>query len=155
MPGLPPDEFKKYYQKVLHSLHALVQKANASTGSKIPVTISVKGIIISGQLVSLKEFHDGVTDIMWDAMEDSENKEESIRDMRDIVQKMKGVYENEDFWDLVNSYICIRDPYFVLGGGGWLESPNQFWVGKIESGDGFMVGSIKQTGSHEETPGTE
>jgi hypothetical protein len=119
------------------------------------VTITVRGIMVSGWLVSLKEFHDGITEIMWEAMENTESKEQSIREMREIVQGMKGVYEDKEYLDLVNSYVCIKEPLFVLGGGGYLKSPNQFWVGEIESVDGFMLGTIQQTGPNEETPGTE
>jgi hypothetical protein len=38
-----------------------------------------------------------------------------------------------------------------MGGGSRLKSPKQFWVGKIESVDGFMVGTMQQhTGSGRE-----
>ena len=38
-----------------------------------------------------------------------------------------------------------------MGGSSRLKSPKQFWVGKIESVDGFMVGTMQQqTGSDQE-----
>lgn len=150
MAQITPEEFKGYYEKVLHPLHILVRFANAST-SKMSVTISVKGIIISGELVSLREFHDGMTDLMFNSLEESGNKDEDTKSIRDIVQQMN-VYEDKEYQDLVNSYVCIKDPLYIMGGGSRLKSPKQFWVGKIESVDGFMVGTMQQqTGPNQET----
>jgi hypothetical protein len=78
MQQITPDEFKAYYEKVLHPLHILVRFANTST-SKMSVTISVKGIIISGELLSLREFHDGMTDLMFNSLEESGNKNEDTK----------------------------------------------------------------------------
>jgi len=114
-------------------------------GAKASISITVKRVVISGELISINEFHEGMTNIMFDALERSNNKDEGIRIIRDIVMEMKGVYENPDpeFRLLVDSYVCIKDPLFVLGGGGSLRSPGQFWIGKIKSVDGFMLGTTE------------
>ena len=57
--------------------------------------------------------------------------------MRDIVNAMKGLYESPGLKDLVNSYVCIKNPKFILGSI-TLPLDGQFWIGKIESIDGFM-----------------
>ncbi|HEX5979165.1 MAG TPA: hypothetical protein VFY68_17920 [Nitrososphaeraceae archaeon] len=87
---------------------------------------------------------------MFNSLEESGNKDEDTKSIRDIVQQMN-VYEDKEYQDLINSYICIKDPLYVMGGSSRLKSPKQFWVGKIESVDGFMVGTMQQqTGSDQE-----
>jgi hypothetical protein len=155
VPQFTPEEFNAYYQKFLHPLHVLVQVANVSVNSKISVTINVKGIFISGYLVALKDFHNYISDTMIGSMEDAPNEDDVIRDMRNVVKSMEVLYNDPNFKDLVSSYICIKDPQFVLGGGGSLAVPGQFWVGRLESVDGFMLGIVDQIGPQQETPGTE
>ena len=88
--------------------------------------------------------------LMFNSLEESGNKDEDTKSIRDIVQQMN-VYEDKEYQDLVNSYICIKDPLYVMSGSSRLKSPKQFWVGKIESVDGFMVGTMQQqTGSDQE-----
>jgi hypothetical protein len=56
------EEIISHYKKVILPLESLVKVANASTGSKMSITINVKGITISGYLVALDEFHEYTSD---------------------------------------------------------------------------------------------
>ena len=63
MPDLKnTEEIISHYKKVILPLESLVKVANASTGSKMSITINVKGITISGYLVALDEFHEYTSD---------------------------------------------------------------------------------------------
>ncbi len=65
MPDLKnTEEIISHYKKVIFPFESLVKVANASTGSKmsITITINVKGITISGYLVALDEFHEYTSD---------------------------------------------------------------------------------------------
>lgn len=125
------------YKKVIHPLEVLVSIVNSTTpSSKFSITINLKGTMISGDLVSLREFHDHISYTLMAGSED-ETDPEAVRGMRDIVNAMKGLYENPGFKDLVNSYVCIKNPKFLLGSI-TLPLDGHFWIGKIESVDGFM-----------------
>jgi hypothetical protein len=52
---------------------------------------------------------------------------------------MDKVYENFHLRDLVNSYVCIRNPIFILGNStNSFQLNSQYWIGKLESIDGFV-----------------
>jgi hypothetical protein len=55
------ERFIAFHRGVLHPLHVYVQHVNASTGAMIEITIIVKGIAISGYLISIKDCHDGMS----------------------------------------------------------------------------------------------
>ena len=130
-----PEQMISYYKKVIHPLEVLVSIVNSTTPiSKFSITINLKGTMISGALVSLREFHISYT-LM--AGSEDETDPEAVRGMRHIVNAMKGLYETPGLRDLVNSYVCIKNPKFLLGSI-TLPLDGHFWIGKIESVDGFM-----------------
>ena len=56
---------------------------------------------------------------------------------------MKDMYAKPDLRDLVNSYVCIKNPsyhIYAIDGKDKYTIEGSFWIGKIESVDGFTIG---------------
>jgi hypothetical protein len=134
-----PEQKILHYKKVIYPLETLVKIVNVTIRSKIAITINVKGSMISGFLVALKEFDEYTSNTIMESIEQTSN-EETFRSMGDIIREMQKEYTNEELQDLVNSYVCIKNPTFH----GINDQPvSAFWIGKLESVDGFMIGIIQ------------
>jgi hypothetical protein len=143
MPKFQNDEQRiSYYKKIILPLDTLVQLVNSFHGSSFEIRINVKGTMISGYLVSLKEYHEHTSDQLMLGSEDQTDPE-MLRLLRDKVKRMKDIVENHGLEELVNSYVCIRDPIFIAGNeANSFQLNGQYWIGKIESVDGFMQLSV-------------
>ena len=68
-----PEQMISYYKKVIHPLEILVSIVNSTTpSSKFSITINLKGTMISGDLVSLREFHDHISYTLMAGSEDEQ-----------------------------------------------------------------------------------
>jgi hypothetical protein len=127
---------------VIFPLESLVKVANASTGSKMSITINVKGITISGYLVALDEFHEYTSDTILENVRKVSDAE-TFQNMQTIMNAMKDMYAKPELRDLVNSYVCIKNPsyhIYAIDGKDKYTIEGSFWIGKIESVDGFTIG---------------
>jgi hypothetical protein len=147
MPSFENDEqVIAHYKKVILPLEVLVQIANKSSpNSKIDITINVKGLTISGSLVALKEYFTHTKNIILESVRQNQNNDpETFESMKDILDKTEAVFTssgekvNEA---LVNSYVCIKDPRYQYRVNEYMQILDLFWIGKLESVDGFMIGS--------------
>ena len=143
MPDLKnTEEIISHYKKVIFPLESLVKVANASTGSKMSITINVKGITISGYLVALDEFHEYTSDTILENVRKVSDAE-TFQNMQTIMNAMKDMYAKPELRDLVNSYVCIKNPsyhIYAIDGKDKYTIEGSFWIGKIESVDGFTIG---------------
>jgi hypothetical protein len=136
------EEIISHYKKVIFPLESLVKVANASTGSKMSITINVKGITISGYLVALDEFHEYTSDTILENVRKVSDAE-TFQNMQTIMNAMKDMYAEPELRDLVNSYVCIKNPsyhIYAIDGKDKYTIEGSFWIGKIESVDGFTIG---------------
>jgi hypothetical protein len=136
------EEIISHYKKVIFPLESLVKVANASTGSKMSITINVKGITISGYLVALDEFHEYTSDTILENVRKVSDAE-TFQNMQTIMNAMKDMYAKPELRDLVNSYVCIKNPsyhIYAIDGKDKYTIEGSFWIGKIESVDGFTIG---------------
>lgn len=143
MPDLKnTEEIISHYKKVIFPLESLVKVANASTGSKMSITINVKGITISGYLVALDEFHEYTSDTILENVRKVSDAD-TFQNMQTIMNAMKDMYAKPELRDLVNSYVCIKNPsyhIYAIDGKDKYTIEGSFWIGKIESVDGFTIG---------------
>lgn len=143
MPDLKnTEEIISHYKKVIFPLESLVKVANGSTGSKMSITINVKGITISGYLVALDEFHEYTSDTILENVRKVSDAE-TFQNMQTIMNAMKDMYAKPELRDLVNSYVCIKNPsyhIYAIDGKDKYTIEGSFWIGKIESVDGFTIG---------------
>jgi hypothetical protein len=136
------EEIISHYKKVIFPLESLVKVANGSTGSKMSITINVKGITISGYLVALDEFHEYTSDTILENVRKVSDAE-TFQNMQTIMNAMKDMYAKPELRDLVNSYVCIKNPsyhIYAIDGKDKYTIEGSFWIGKIESVDGFTIG---------------
>jgi hypothetical protein len=136
------EEIISHYKKVIFPLESLVKVANASTGSKMSITINVKGITISGYLVALDEFHEYTSDTILENVRKVSDAD-TFQNMQTIMNAMKDMYAKPELHDLVNSYVCIKNPsyhIYAIDGKDKYTIEGSFWIGKIESVDGFTIG---------------
>ena len=127
---------------MIFPLESLVKVANASTGSKMSITINVKGITISGYLVALDEFHEYTSDTILENVRKVSDAD-TFQNMQTIMNAMKDMYAKPELRDLVNSYVCIKNPsyhIYAIDGKDKYTIEGSFWIGKIESVDGFTIG---------------
>jgi hypothetical protein len=136
------EEIISHYKKVIFPLESLVKVANASAGSKMSITLNVKGITISGYLVALDEFHEYTSDTILENVRKVSDAE-TFQNMQTIMNAMKDMYAKPELRDLVNSYVCIKNPsyhIYAIDGKDKYTIEGSFWIGKIESVDGFTIG---------------
>jgi hypothetical protein len=126
------EEIISHYKKVIFPLESLVKVANASTGSKMSITINVKGITISGYLVALDEFHEYTSDTILENVRKVSDAE-TFQNMQTIMNAMKDMYAKPELRDLVNSYVCIKNPsyhIYAIDGKDKYTIEGSFWIGK-------------------------
>jgi hypothetical protein len=132
---------KQYHDKVIYALWSLVKIVNATSNSSIPVTLFVKGTIICGDVMSLKQFHEDFGITIPDGLDDS-NKEvrDAMKSIIDGIISLPAIDENNE---LNFDYVCLRNATF------WLPGQSESiaisipaWIGKLDSVDGFFLGQI-------------
>jgi hypothetical protein len=109
------DDLVSHYKKVLRPLETLVQMVNGKGNDKFAVTLTIKGIIISGSLVSLLEFHEDTSNKILQSTRRISGQE-SFEEMKLIMDAAKKTYQPKDLqnWDVYNSYVCIKNPVFCF-----------------------------------------
>jgi hypothetical protein len=70
--------------------------------------------------------------------------QETFNEMRNVMAKSKAIFTDSGEIvnkALVNSYVCIKGPkYHAANSEENLQMPDEYWMGKIGSVDGFMIG---------------
>lgn len=137
---LDNEKILQRYKNVIIGLESLVRIVTIGTKkSSISVTINVHGMLISGELVSIQNFHEDMKSLLLDNLDQKNDAAifEPIRDAMQILENLTIIDENGNFvWD----YICIKDVSIYLPGFERIKIP--FWIGKLESVDGFFVGTM-------------
>ena len=146
MPNFENDEqIISYYKRVLLPLESLNKIVNKTENSSFSITINVKGTMITGILVGLKQYREYSSDLLVVGAE-GQTDPDAIKELRDILKIMDDIYDSPGLDDLVNSYICKKNPEFIMEGTR-LTYNGHFWIGKIDSVDGLM--HIEMGSSHE------
>lgn len=132
------EKITEYYNKNILVLEALVKIVNNNPTSKLPVTLNIKGMMVTGNLMSLQEFHKVFGGTILD---DLRTDDIDLRDaMRAIVQSFIDVPAIEN-GKLAFNYVCIQDAKFFLSETKIIENIPA-WIGKIECVDGFFLGTM-------------
>jgi hypothetical protein len=128
------------YKKIILGLESLVRIVTiGKSNSSVSITINLHGILVSGELVSIENFHRNMKTLMLDNMDQKNDPEvyEPLRDAMQILENAKIIDENSNFnFD----YLCIKGAKIYLPGFERITIP--FWIGKLESVDGFFIGSM-------------
>jgi hypothetical protein len=143
------EERMEYFQNAIISLDFMIRLVNSVPDTLIPITLTVKGMLISGKLMSLKQFHEELGITITDSLRNE--TPEFRREIREFAQnlfKLRAVDENGH---LAFNYVCMKDPVFHLGGRPVeMDMAVPIWIGKIESVDGYFLGNILYENSETE-----
>ena len=113
-----------------------------TTNSKIDVTISVHGHLITGKLVSPTEYYKELKRMTLTGLKEKDDAD-LYHQLHLIFEKMINVQYMKE--ELSLNYVCIRNPVFILGNVSNNTYPVDglyYWIGKIESVDGFALGEL-------------
>lgn len=117
-------------------------KVYVPMGVTIGVTICVKGVVITGELVGGKAYFEGVgLDVLGGSGDETLTKA-----VAEIFSSKAVIYERpddpEDDWQpLPVGYIHLRNARYVKPGQKPWPDQGFWWRGKLSSVDGFMVGN--------------
>lgn len=129
-----------HFKHTILSLEALVRVVStAKANSKFPITLNVHGSVISGDLVSSTDFHKYMESTM---LEDLEKEDPTVyQPMKAGLEALVKVSVMNQDGDLNLQYVCVKNAKIYLSHTHTASAP--FWIGKMESVDGFSLGSIE------------
>jgi hypothetical protein len=128
------------YKKVILGLESLIRIVTiGKSDRRISITVNVHGTFISGDLVSIENFHRNMKTVLLDNLDEKNNPEfyETIRDALQILENINIIDANSNF---IFDYICVKDASIYTPGSRTFVVP--FWIGKLESVDGFFMGAM-------------
>ena len=144
------EERMQYFKNAIISLDFLIRLVNSVPDTLIPITLTVKGMLISGRLMSLKQFHEELGITITDSLRNE--TPEFRREIREFAQNLLKLRAIDEEGHLAFNYVCIKDPVFHLGGQPVeMEMTVPIWIGKIDSIDGYFLGNILYETETEDT----
>jgi hypothetical protein len=136
-------KFLEHYSKIIVSLESLVRLVTRTkSNSSVSITLNVHGTLVSGKLVSVDNYHKYLTGTLLDTLEEKDNPElyNEIKVAFQALEEAPIIDENGDF---ILNYVCIQDArLYVSGDAPIFNVP--YWIGKMESVDGFFVGETEE-----------
>jgi len=117
---------------------------NPTKSGEIDLTLNVHGTIISGVMISMKHYYEEVGKMFVDGIKSGSSQEKSrikeeVKLLFDKIKEPpteKQLKEEVEFNHIYMRYVKIYD-------GKRVYSP-PYWIGKIESVDGFFLGRIDE-----------
>lgn len=137
------ERFREHYSKTIVSLESLVRVVTVGkSDSSISVTLNVHGTLVSGKLVSTVNYHKFLRHTILDNLHQKNDREVfgPIEDAFKILETVPIMDENDTF---IFNYVCIQDARIFLSGNTPTVSV-PYWIGKMESVDGFFIGEIEE-----------
>jgi hypothetical protein len=119
---------------------------NPSEKGEIPLTLNVHGTIVSGLMIGMKPYYEEIRKIFVDATKSSSRKHASIakEEFKMVFDKIE---EPPNSKELVEgeyefNHIFMRNTKIYNGTQVIPSTGTTYWIGKIESIDGFFLGMI-------------
>jgi hypothetical protein len=120
---------------------------NPSEKGEIPLTLNVHGTIVSGLMIGMKPYYEEIRKIFVDATKSSSRKHASIakEEFKMVFDKIE---EPPNSKELVEgeyefNHIFMRNTKIYNGAQVIPSTGTTYWIGKIESVDGFFIGMIQ------------
>jgi hypothetical protein len=114
---------------------------NPSEKSEIDITLSVHGTIVSGKMIGMKRYYEELGKVFIDAITDTspENKSPSKEVLTMLFEKIEQLNQKElEEGEFEFNYIFMRYTKFYNCGQVIPSTGTTYWIGKIESIDGFF-----------------
>ena len=119
---------------------------NPSEKSEIDITLNVHGTIVSGKMIGMKRYYEEIGKVFIDAITDGspENtapSKEVITMLFDKIEPLNPKQLEEGEFEF--NYIFMKNAKIYNWGQGIPSTGTTYWIGKIESVDGFFLGMIQ------------
>jgi len=117
---------------------------NPSEKNEIDITLSVHGTIVSGKMIGMKRYYEEIGKVFIDAITDTspENKSPS-KVLALLFEKIEQLNQKElEHGEFEFNYIFMRNTRIYNGGQVIPSTGTAYWIGKIESIDGFFLGMV-------------
>jgi hypothetical protein len=114
-------------------LIVLAEVINPSDDFEVGITLNVQGILVSGIMISAKRYYEKMGKVLSEANKGKGNAE--IKQAFDELSKVASKQDGKDY-----NMIYLRDVIFFAGQK-LIPERSAYWIGKIESVDGFIFGN--------------
>jgi hypothetical protein len=118
---------------------------NPSENGEIPLTLNVHGTIVSGLMIGMKPYYEQIGKIFVEAIKSSSRKHAPVakEEFKMIFDKVEPLNPKElEEGGLEFNHVFMRNAKIYNGGQVLPYTGTTYWVGKIESVDGFFLGMI-------------
>jgi hypothetical protein len=115
----------------------------------IPVTLSVRGILVTGTPISSKKYFDGVAKLVSEAFAKAGFLPDNIKTITESLalpgKQMEEIAKDETTSPSTYTYIHLENARFYSPSGVPWTQPGTLWRGKVSSVDGFYFGGLDPT----------
>ncbi len=149
------------YNKSILALECLVRVVTtAKSDSSISITLNVHGTLISGKLVSVLNYHKHLKHTLLDNFKEKDDPE-VYGPMKEAFTTLEQIPILDEEGNFNLNYVCLQDAKVFLTHveltinevGIQKYTPTMsvpFWIGKMESVDGFFIGETAEDPSTQE-----
>jgi hypothetical protein len=120
---------------------------NPSDKGEIPLTLNVRGTIVSGLMIGMKPYYEQIGKIFVDAIKSSSQKHASVakEEFKMVFDKIKEPPNLKELQEAEYEFnhIFMRNTKIYNGAQVIPSTGTTYWIGKIESVDGFFLGMIQ------------
>ena len=119
--------------------------ALAEDGTKVPVTLSIGGLLVTGHLISTQEYGEGGERVLFEAVEASEEGREERDAGKEAFLLRRQIYEDIEEGD---KYVHLQNArFYAPSGQPWMQPEGFLWHGKAAAVDGFVMGTFNASSS--------
>jgi hypothetical protein len=143
MEGNTKDEVKlgkiKQSRESIQILELFNEIVNSTHEGRLGVTLNTNGLVVSGNLISLKKFYNELSHTLQ-----HQSDPESKHSWKLLFNRwIESLPKTEEELELIGiRYVCLEDARFFPGLESIPSSSGLLWIGKIESVDGFCLGKL-------------
>ena len=140
-----------------HDSYLQVLISLAEDGAKVPVTLSIGGMLVTGHLISTQEYREGVEKVLFDTVdasgagrEETEAVKEAFLLRRQIQEDIeegdkyvRDIEEGKPIPPRPYKYVHLTNArFYAPSGQPWTQPEGFVWRGKAAAVDGFVVGTF-------------
>ena len=129
----------------------------AEDGTKIPVTLMIGGMLVTGHLISTQEYREGGEKVVFEAVDASgasREEREAVKeaftlrrqiqeDMEEGDKHVKDIEEGKSLPPRPYKYVHLQNArFYAPSGQPWTQPVGFLWRGKAAAVDGFVVGTF-------------
>jgi hypothetical protein len=149
------DDTRQRFREQDSSLQVLISLAE--DGAKVPVTLMIGCMLVTGYLISMQEYREGVEKSLFEAVEASGNSPEEREAVKEAFILRRQIYEDIEEGDKYvreieedkplsprpYKYVYLKNArFYAPSGQPWTQPEGFLWRGKTSAVDGLVVGTF-------------